>query len=59
LQLILKEDYIVATYKITFNAELSEIDLRAMNKCFYDAMNEAMGIEEVWGLKLEKVEDEE
>lgn len=47
----------MATYKITFNAELSEADLRAMNKCFYDAMNEAMGIEEVWGLKLEKVED--
>lgn len=49
----------MATYKITFNAELSEIDLRTMNKCFYDAMNEAMGIEEIWGLKLEKVEDEE
>ena len=47
----------MATYKITFNAELSEADLRAMNKCFYDAMNEAMGIEEVWGLKPEKVED--
>lgn len=47
----------MATYKITFNAELSEADLRAMNKCFYDAMNEAMDIKEVWGLKLEKVED--
>jgi hypothetical protein len=49
----------MATYKITFNAELSDSDLRAMNKCFYDAMNEAMGIMEVWGLKLEKVDDEE
>lgn len=49
----------MATYKITFNAELSEDDLRAMNKCFYDAMNESMGIEAVWGLKLEKVEGEE
>ena len=49
----------MATYKITFNAELSEDDVRAMNKCFYDAMNEAMGIMEVWGLKLEKVEDED
>lgn len=49
----------MATYKITFKAELSEDDVRAMNKCFYDAMNEAMGIEEVWGLKLEKVEDTE
>ena len=48
----------MSTYKITFKAELSESDVRAMNKCFYDAMNEAMGIEEVWGLKLEKVEDE-
>ena len=49
----------MATYKITFNAELSDSDLRAMNKCFYDAMNEAMGIMEVWGLKLEKVEGTE
>ena len=49
----------MATYKITFNAELSEDDVRAMSKCFYDAMNEAMNIVEVWGLKLEKVEDED
>lgn len=49
----------MATYKITFNAELSDSDLRAMNKCFYDVMNEAMDITEVWGLKLEEVEEEE
>ena len=49
----------MATYKITFEAELSEDDVRAMNKCFYDAMNESMGIEELWGLKLEKVENVE
>ena len=29
----------MATYKITFNAELSKDDVRAMNKCFYDAMS--------------------
>lgn len=49
----------MATYKITFNAELSEADVRAMNKCFYDAMNEALSIYNVWGLTLEKVEDKE
>lgn len=49
----------MASYKITFNAELSESDVRAMNKCFYDAMNEAMGIHEIWGLKLEELKGEE
>ena len=29
-------------YTITFNAELTADDVRAMNKCFYDTMNEAM-----------------
>ena len=48
----------MAIYKITFNAELSEHDVRAMNKCFYDAMNEAMSIYEVWGLKLEEVKED-
>lgn len=43
------------TYKITFEAELTEDDVRAMNKCFYDAMNESMNISEVWGLKLEEL----
>ena len=49
----------MATYKITFNADLTEDDVRAMKKCFYDAMFESMGISPVWNLKLEKVEDEE
>ena len=43
------------TYTITFQAELSEEDLRVMNKCFYDAMNEALEIYDVWGLDI--VED--
>lgn len=44
-------------YKITFMAELTEDDLKAMQSCFYDAMNESMEIEEVWGLKIEEGED--
>lgn len=44
------------TYKITFKAELSEDDLNAMQSCFYQAMNEAMEIEEVWGLEMEVVD---
>lgn len=42
------------TYKITFRTELSEDDLNAMQSCFYDAMNESMKIEEVWGLEIEE-----
>lgn len=49
----------MATYKITFNADLTEDDVRAMKKCFYDAMLESMEISPVWNLKLEKVEDKE
>ena len=45
-------------YKITFKAELSEDDLNAMQSCFYQAMNEAMEIEEVWGLELEAVDSD-
>ena len=40
-------------YKITFNAELTEEDVRALKKYFYETMNECMEIDEVWGLKLE------
>ena len=43
-------------YKITFMAELSEDDLNAMQSCFYQAMNESMEIEDVWGLELEAVD---
>lgn len=48
-------------YKITFNAQLNEDDLRAMNKCFYDAMEEAMEISPCANLKieLEKNQNEE
>lgn len=42
------------TYKITFMAELTEDDVRAMNKYFYDTMNESMEIDDVWGLELEE-----
>ena len=49
----------MTTYKITFEANLTEDDVRAMQKCFYDAMNESMNICDLWGLKLEKVEEKE
>ena len=42
------------TYTITFKAELTEDDLRAMNKCFFDTMNEAMDIHELWGLEIKE-----
>ena len=41
------------TYQITFKANLTEDDVRAMQKYFYDTMNESMEIDEVWGLELE------
>jgi hypothetical protein len=46
------------TYKITFRAELSEEDVRAMNKYFFDTMNESMQIAPVWGLELEEEADD-
>lgn len=46
------------TYRITFTADLTEDDVRAMKKCFYDAMSEAMEINQVWGLQLEEVKFE-
>lgn len=45
-------------YKITFSAQLSEDDLRAMNKCFYDAMEEAMEISPCSNLKIELEENQ-
>lgn len=41
-------------YKVTFFARMSDEDIRAMNKCFFDAMNESMMIEECAGLKIEE-----
>lgn len=46
------------TYKITFYAELTEDDIKAMNGCFYQAMNESMEIDDVWGLEIEEDEDD-
>lgn len=42
------------TYKITFMAELTEDDIKAMNGCFYQAMNESMEINDIWGLEIEE-----
>lgn len=42
------------TYTITFKAELTEDDIKAMNKCFFDAMNEAMDIHKLWGLEIKE-----
>lgn len=42
------------TYQITFMADLTEDEVRAMKKCFYDAMLESMQISPVWSLKLEE-----
>ena len=44
-------------YKIEFMAELTDDDVRAMNKCFFDAMNEAMEIYGLSNLKLTPIED--
>ena len=41
------------TYQITFKANLTEDDVRAMNKYFYETMGEYMQIEEIWDLELE------
>lgn len=46
------------TYQITFMADLTEDDVRAMKKCFYDAMLESMEISPVWNLKLEEIKNE-
>ena len=45
------------TYQITFKAKLSEDDVRAMKKCFFDAMNESMDIYTLWDLELAEVKD--
>lgn len=46
-------------YTIKFSAKLDEHDLRAMNKCFFDAMNEAMDIEECGNLEITEETDDE
>jgi hypothetical protein len=48
-------------YTITFSAQMTEDDVRAMKKCFYDAMEEAMEISPCANLEitLEDDQDEE
>lgn len=41
-------------YTVTFSAEMTEDDVRAMKKCFYDAMREAMEISPCANLKIEE-----
>ncbi len=47
------------TYQITFKAELTEDDIKAMQGCFYQAMNEAMEIEDIWGLEIKEDKEDE
>lgn len=48
----------MANYKITFEADLTEDEVRTMNKYLY-AMKEQMGLVVVRGIKIEKAEDTE
>ena len=41
-------------YRISFSAKLSADDLRAMKKCFFDAMNESMEIYDLENLVIEE-----
>lgn len=41
-------------YRISFSAKLTPDDLRAMKKCFFDAMNESMEIYDLAGLVIEE-----
>lgn len=41
-------------YRISFSAKLSADDLRAMKKCFFDAMNESMEIYDLENLEIEE-----
>jgi hypothetical protein len=43
-------------YTVTFSAKMSEDDVRAMKKCFYDAMEEAMEISPCASLNI-RLED--
>ena len=46
-------------YTITFSAKMTEDDVRAMKKCFYDAMEEAMQISPCANLNIKPEDDEE
>jgi hypothetical protein len=41
-------------YRISFSAKLTPDDLRAMKKCFFDAMNESMEIYDLENLVIEE-----
>lgn len=41
-------------YRISFSAKLNADDLRAMQKCFFDAMNEAMEIYDLDDLEIKE-----
>ena len=43
-------------YKVSFYAKLSEDDVHALNKYFYDTMVEAMDVSAVEGLEIEEDE---
>lgn len=45
-------------YKVTFYACMTEEDIKAMKGCFYEAMNEAMAIDNCSGLDIELDEEE-
>ena len=46
-------------YQITFKASLTSDDLRAMKKCFFDAMNESMNIYDLFDFQIVELELEE
>ena len=45
-------------YTVTFSAKMSEDDVRAMRKCFYDAMEEAMDISPCAALDIQPEDDQ-
>lgn len=45
-------------YKVTFYASMTDDDVRAMKNCFFNAMDEAMQIDNCSGLDIE-LDDEE
>lgn len=46
-------------YTVTFSAKMTEDDVRAMKKCFYDAMEEAMKISPCAALDIELEDDQD
>lgn len=46
-------------YTVSFSAKMTEDDVRAMKKCFYDAMEEAMEISPCANLDIKLEENQE